>query len=122
MSTPCPAPECTFTIDSNAKCFLQKLRDREVGVLRVTESTGGYCGESTVVVSFGDGTVSIQRSTFEDLAHEEMAPVSRSVQPDTFFNGCLTLNDQEKLIGCVRDAASLPAEGGRTCPCEACPP
>jgi hypothetical protein len=119
----CPAAECSSTVDTGiAKCFLQKLRDREVGVLRFSESTSGYCGESTTIVSFGDGTVSVQRSTFEDLAHEDFAPVSRSVQPDTFFNGCLTLNDEKKLIGCVKEAASLPTEGGKACPCSTCPP
>jgi hypothetical protein len=121
--TQCPAAECSATLDTGvAKCFLQKLRDRQVGILRFSESTSGYCGETTTVVSFGDGTVSVQRSTFEDLAHEDFAPESRSVQADTFFDGCLTLNDQKKLIGCVKDAASLPAEGGKACPCSTCSP
>lgn len=104
------------------RCVLTKLRDHEVGYMSVfVESHANTgCGIRTEIVSFGDGTASVQDIHWADIGVTPGTPVRSTLKDKAFFDACLADSD-DKLADCVMAMTTGAAAAGPTCPCRGVP-
>ena len=104
------------------RCALLKLRDHEVGYVslfeEVTIHTG--CGVRTEIVSFGDGSASVQQIYWADLFSSPGTPERVKLESAAYFDACLAGSD-DKLVECVLAMTTKTSVAGPTCPCRGVP-
>jgi hypothetical protein len=104
------------------RCVLTKLRDHEVGYMSVfveSHATTG-CGIRTEIVSFGDGTASVQDIHWADIGVTPGTPVRATLKDKAYFDACLADSD-DKLADCVAGITTGATAAGPTCPCRGVP-
>jgi hypothetical protein len=110
------------TLVTEMRCALQKLRDHEVGYVSLfvesTFHTG--CGVRTEIVSFGDGSASVQQIQWADLGVAPGTPERVKLESVAYFDACLAGSD-DKLAECVMAMTTKTAVAGPTCPCRGVP-
>lgn len=107
---------------ADMRCVLTKLRDHEVGYMSVfveSHATTG-CGIRTEIVSFGDGTASVQDIHWADIGVTPGTPVRATLKDKAFFDACLAGSD-DGLAACVTAMTMGAAATGSTCPCRGVP-
>ena len=107
---------------ADMRCVLTKLRDHEVGYMSVfveSHATTG-CGIRTEIVSFGDGTASVQDIHWADIGVTPGTPVRATLQDKAYFDACLAGSD-DGLPACVSSITMGAAVAGPTCPCRGVP-
>ena len=103
---------------TNARCVLGKLRDRATGYAAISVDSGSPvpCGHVVEVVSFGDGSASISRRNYGDLAVNVEKSVRSELQPVSYFETCLA-GDDAAVIACLASLTTGAVVAGDTCPC-----
>jgi hypothetical protein len=104
------------------RCALLKLRDHEIGYVSVfTESTMFTgCGVRTEIVSFGDGSASVQHIQWADLGVGPGTPERVQLESAAYFDACLAGTD-DTLAACVQAMTTKALVAGPTCPCRGVP-
>ncbi len=104
------------------RCALLKLRDHEVGYvsLFVEAHTNTGCGVRTEIVSFGDGSASVQEIQWADIGVSPGTPERVKLESAAYFDACLAGSD-DKLAACVLAMTTKTAVAGPTCPCRGVP-
>lgn len=103
---------------ATARCILKKLRDRATGYVAVIVDSASPvpCGQTTELVSFGDGSASVSHRRYADLGARADASVRRELKPVSYFEMCLA-GDDYAALDCARSLITDTVVAGEACPC-----